>query len=402
MRSAIPILMAALVPLLVASVSPAGADTTDPNNPGTTQGTVTKADFTLVYYRLEGDKAIEINGTTLETFFNRTRCQCNEKMRIRVKLAASGRQKLANARNYPLKLLSGTSAACLCDSPSACASATCKQLGNPIDATNLLNSDADFDFSVRDIFEGSTPGDNACDRDESRSIFIWMDTDDGDDYTNVTDANFQVRIDGRGPPPPTGLTVTGGNEALEVKWDQIGQNNDLQGYQVLCSRGGDGAPFPKVFTPGYDVISCPGQTQTSGALSTPIAEAGEPLQAVAARPSMRGAPPAALASLNRDYLCSDILTSGTSTRIFRLQNDIPYVVGVISIDKTRNPSALTEVVLQYPTPTRDFYSGYRGDGGAAAGGFCNMSGSSAPGRAAWAALALAVLGMAARRRGARR
>jgi hypothetical protein len=106
-------------------------------------------------------------------------------------------------------------------------------------------------------------------------------------------------------------------------------------------------------------------------------------------------PPDAFVRQDPDYLCSGLLTTQTSTRIDVLQNYIPYVVGVASVDLRGNASAISTAVLQQPIATRDFYKEYRAAGGTAEGG-CALGGRASGGNAL--AVALLALATAVRRR----
>jgi hypothetical protein len=85
--------------------------------------------------------------------------------------------------------------------------------------------------------------------------------------------------------------------------------------------------------------------------------------------------PTAVTDRNTYYLCSDFLsTSTTSFRIKILQNDIPYVVGVAAVDLRGNPSVVVPYTPVRPEQTYDFYYGYRTGTpqGEATGGYCAM------------------------------
>ncbi len=101
----------------------------------------------------------------------------------------------------------------------------------------------------------------------------------------------------------------------------------------------------------------------------------------------------------KTYACTDMLTTQTSERLFRLQNHITYLVGIASVDDRGNISDITEAIAQQPIPTVDFYRDYRADGGSAEGGFCAVA---APGGRAggWLVVGVLAAGLAlvARRR----
>jgi hypothetical protein len=116
-----------------------------------------------------------------------------------------------------------------------------------------------------------------------------------------------------------------------------------------------------------------------------------------------GPAPDALERLDPAFLCADrIAPQSSGVRIKGLQNGIPYVIGVTSVDKNGNASPIIEAILQRPIPTRDFYNGYRQAGGAAEGGYCALARGGRVAGAAEIAVGGALLMMAARRRRRRR
>ncbi|HEY0708052.1 MAG TPA: MYXO-CTERM sorting domain-containing protein [Polyangia bacterium] len=334
-----------------------------------------KADFTIAFKDKNNDY---ITGTQLDTFFNRVNCACEAPVTIEVRLNAASRAKFDSTRMYESVLRAGDDT-CVCKG-AACGTINCLDVSERVNAAVLLNGPLDFKTNVRKLFEaGLASGSDlstACDRDQAQSLWFWMDSSaDSDMSTDVTDVTVQIQLDGRGPAAPTGVTVTPGNQALAVSWASAGLQSDLQGYQVMCSRGENLPPFKGVYAPAFTTKSeaCSNTTVTVGALATPPSTPAN-LAINSAGVAVRGAPPPALAALNPDFLCSDLLPNQTSARLFRLQNDINYVVGVIAIDKRGNPSVLTEVLMETPKATQDFYTGYRSAGGQAEGG-CAVAGT---------------------------
>lgn len=338
----------------------------------TTGQMFSKADFTIDF-RDKNDKYI--TGTALDTFFNRVNCGCSAPVTIEVRLLPASRSKFDSSRTYESKLRAGDDT-CVCVG-AACGTVNCKDISATQNAALLLNSPIQFKTNVRALFEAGLPAgadpSTVCERDQAQSIWFWMDTSGDDDMsTDVTDVTVQIQLDGKGPPSPTGVTVTPGNQALAVSWNSLGQQSDLQGYQVLCSRGENLPPFKGVYSAAFtsNTANCPTNTVT---VTPALTTAGSELSVNQAALAVRGAPPPALAALNPDFVCSDLLSNATSARLFRLQNDINYVVGVVAIDKRGNPSVLTEAVMETPKATQDFYTGYRSAGGEAEGG-CAVAG----------------------------
>jgi hypothetical protein len=182
--------------------------------------------------------------------------------------------------------------------------------------------------------------------------------------------------------------------------------DDMQGYVLFCSRDDRpvfaGKSGELAFNPPYETAStlCP-----DGPIQPPQSQ---PLLA-AAQTTATGTPlgpdgtavPAPLPFVERRkaFACTDLLTTQTGERLFRLQNHITYLVGIASIDDRGNVSEISQVTAQQPIPTVDFYRDYRADGGTADGGFCAAA---APGGHAggWLVIGVLAAGLAlvARRR----
>src|SRR5216117_1199407 len=85
---------------------------------------------------------------------------------------------------------------------------------------------------------------------------------------NLIEANaptLKLTLDGKPPPPPSGVKVQPGGEALELSWDQLTGIPDFSGggYLVFCARGGELPMFsPSFYNNQY--TSCP----TGGAAAT--------------------------------------------------------------------------------------------------------------------------------------
>jgi hypothetical protein len=378
---------------------PAGAqssnqDITDPTGTGGSSPTgLTKADFDIQLMQKDGNTWKYFNKTVYDTFFNRARCQCDEPVRVVVRLATTSVGKVGVGARAEFRLRAGD-ATCVCTGAN-CANLNCKDLDTPRDLAALVTGGLTFDTTVRAVFEAGRPAGatgDICNRDEMQNLWLWMDSDDAGADTELTDVSYPLRLDGLPPAVPSGVKVTPGNEALSVTWDPLPYLDDLQGYVVFCSREGVKAVFPGAFKPEYNTPAalCPGRvlgalTATAAATTTTADPAA--LDDSAADNVMRGPAPGPIAALDPQFACSDILTSRGERRLYQLQNGIPYAVGVASIDKRGNASPIEEVVLQTPIPTRDFYNSYRKEGGTAEGGFCAVA--SAGGRPApWLAAAL--------------
>jgi hypothetical protein len=368
-RASVLALAATLLPGLASAQTALDTDP-DPTT-GTSPTGLTKDDFDIYLWASEGDEFVRFNTTLADTYFNRANCLCNVPLRVQVLLKTASINKVRTGTRADIRLRAGDQT-CVCTGAN-CANLNCKDIGTPKDLASLVNGGLTFDTTVREIFSAGRPSTatgNVCDRDEMQNLWVWMDSDDAGADTELTDLSYAISLDGVPPASPAGLKVTPGNEALQVSWEELPYLDDLEGYIVFCSRGGEHPVFPGDFSPLYTPAGvCPADDQPSGGSS--------------------GTAPDKLAQLDPQFTCSDIIRSAGPVRLFQLQNGIPYVVGVASVDKSGNASPIENVVLQVPIPTRDFYRSYREEGGAAEGGFCAV----APGagrRTPW--LALAVLG----------
>jgi hypothetical protein len=382
---------------------------------------LTASDFSVKFESYDpGQKDwVLLNDTQAAYYFNRARCECNGDttkytgyVQIAIQPAstteAKVRQNLAvngvNAGGARL-LLGGSAYPCL--SPGL---AGVKQ--NCLNLMDPSNYDAEIPGGISAIssvrvwesppipvawFFGSalTPnmcgpgGGGSCDSTSScasaatkRILYLWAETS-GNGTPDSGDIHWDVNVVGEVGLTPTDVSVTGGNEALEVSWKwPAGQNPSasssvFMGIQIFCVRGADYDVFPdKTFTPAY-------------------------MTAITTCPDVVGIGTGALAEYDPKYLCSGLLPStANGYRITGLQNDIPYGVAVAAIDKYYNVSALSNLVYEKPIPTIDFYTEYTRMGGTAQGGYCAL----APGRTGPGMLAIAALAMLAfvlRRKGKR-
>lgn len=192
-------------------------------------------------------------------------------------------------------------------------------------------------------------------------------------------AQQSIVIDGTPPPAPAPVTVTPADGALIVNWTSVNNNNsvpDLQGYQVFCTRADQ-----------YQVFK-------DGTFSTSVDSCNNGLTDL---------DPTALMDINTHFLCSDFLSTSTSShRVQILEDGINYGIAVASVDAHGNATvAFPTPPYTEPIPTLDFYHQYReGDPQGAATGGCSIGeGTSSGGSpASLAAFAAAAITMAAARR----
>jgi hypothetical protein len=415
----------------------------------TTTGTgLTAADFLI---RIEhkdskGGWTWLQNGTAEFTrFFTRARCLCDEELRIRVDFQASGQGKTTPSTQGTLKVLVGPTTACVASSATDRTTANCffpaanvrfnqagstpeAMTGSQVNLSALKYSAYEVPVTMRRLFQplADRPTADGCSTDTQQSIYLFVDTaKNGSPDPGLVDSSapvLQLPIDGLPPPQPENVVVRSGGNALAVSWDQLSGVPDFAGggFVVFCARGGTLPVFADPqYTGAYasSDLLCPAPgstdagadastTQALTSISLPLtvtraaqAASGDAGATDAADAAERGgpedgtlvAPPAAFTNTNPAFQCTPLLTTGTSARIEGLENDIPYVIGVAAVDKTGNASPITKAYLQTPIATRDFYAGYRKDGGAAAGGYCAVGGRGSRSVAALAILAAVAL-----------
>jgi hypothetical protein len=224
------------------------------------------------------------------------------------------------------------------------------------------------------------------------------------------------------PCAPTEFTVTGAENAIEIKWTPTTNNvSDIAYYQALCqtSTGDQAFPTPTDkplyqtsfalcgFTEGATAaephpveldsnghgtanIDCTGTGST-----TPTTDAGvdaafaltgqaAPIDAPAVDAPDAPLPPDApddastgvllgsgFATLDPSFICGTAASAtATSMRIQGLQNGTPYVVELLTIDKYQNARAVYFNTTITPHAVTDFWEDLHDKGSHVQGGFC--------------------------------
>lgn len=211
-------------------------------------------------------------------------------------------------------------------------------------------------------------------------------------------AQLNVIIDGTAPPAPSPVTVQSAGEALIVDWTALNADNavtDIFGYQVFCTRSDQLQVF-KDGTFSTSVDSCP-QTDAVYNLDGGTSDAGVPVPMFPTNFD-----PLALTNINTHYLCSDFLSTSTSShRVQILQDDISYGIGVAAVDLHGNASvAFASPLYTQPMATIDFYNQYRTGGmpqGQATGG-CSVGHGTSDGLSLSSLAAVAAMASLARKR----
>lgn len=397
------------VTLLVVPAAALGQTTPTPM----AQTSLTATDFLIALWAdPKGKDDISLLSTyQAERFFNTARCECDTPVRIRVGFTPAGAAKRNTITTGQYKVIIGP-AACVSADAAARSTSTCTVLAEGKLVGITQPGFIDVETTTGTFFKNITTGCRGTKRLENIRLWVDVNQDDIPDLADQSAPTFPVQLDSDAPAQPTGVTVRGGNEALDVSWTSLSGLDDFQGYMVLCSRGEDLAVFKDS---GFSNEFMTRDTQcgaTAKAIdATPSQDMVKALsdprllaQTIAAKDDTGRGPfpgPTPFAELDPRYLCSRLITTGTGARIQGLQNGIPYLIGVGAVDRSGNVSQIRDVYLQSPLATRDFYTGYREAGGEAEGGFCNVVGAKGRSTGLWIAAITVVGSLIFRRRVAR-
>jgi hypothetical protein len=354
---------------------------------GGTTGSVTQSDFTIT---LEDKDQNTLSATDAATYLNQARCQCGTKVNFLVQMLPASASKLASVTIPGSYSLYAGNACKEWDNNSTDAN-SCSLLEAQSGVTTLATSSWTVPAYTDKLFAAA----GGCNTTTTTTpVWLQLNYTGGSipDLYGSSAPSLALTLSGVPPPAPTGISVEGGQEALNVTWDLISTTSvpDLAGYLVFCIRGGERAdadpPYLQVFNPSpysgqyytaqtlakQDSTQCPSpptgtSTSITTTLTTSIAAAKTTATEVVA--------PAPFQTLDSNYLCSDLIPpSQDSARISVLQNGIAYQVGVAAVDNAGNASPIQNAFIQRPVPTIDFYTEYRSQGGKATGGYCALAG----------------------------
>ncbi|HXI58055.1 MAG TPA: hypothetical protein VNO55_18445 [Polyangia bacterium] len=399
------------------AAAPARAQLGTGGTTGTTGlGALTADDF---FIGVQGTKGQNLTDYDLLTYFNQANCVCNRATYVFAALnSMTGAAKRPYITRGNIEAWVGVS----CDQPLL-RPTQCQPLGSALLTNFAAQGGVTFDTGAQTISRalagsaivpgtggvsgaggaggaggttiigtggatGTTSADPCVLSQQLSTQTIYLLVDQDADGTFEVFATKQVPIDLTAPPAPADVTVSGGNQALVANWKPLAPTDDasgILGYQILCNRANEFQVFAdKSFTPGFETAA------TNCADTHPGGKTVE--------------------SLDPAFVCSDMLSAAaTSARIKILQNDIYYGIGVVAVDKHKNPS-LPSLVFGKPIASLDFYNRYRSDDpsmpnqttqpGHDSGGYCAVPPSTARGWMAVPALGLVVsmIVLAARRR----
>jgi len=207
------------------------------------------------------------------------------------------------------------------------------------------------------------------------SIWIIVDGDGNgvDDYFSPQAVTVDI-----GPPTlPTNFTARGGESSIELAWTPPSDASDTYGYQALCSKATDnsqgktsGQPSAKYTTAAALCGATDARTAVDiaeVAIPPPPSDvdAGEPLPA-----TLTGG----LKDLNPAFLCGEeISTTATGLKIEGLENDVPYNVVLLALDKFGNARGAFFTSTVTPIPSVDFWEDSQGRHSKVDGGLCLLA-----------------------------
>jgi hypothetical protein len=309
-------------------------------------------DFFLVLQAQDGDSWVDLSPADAATYLNQARCQCATPVQILVQMASASRSKLSglsttgtNARLYVGNTCANLNAA---GTEPQCPNG---MLGWLSDISTLSeNGSWVVDTTVDKLF--AAVGD--CSFTFSTTIWLWLDST-GTGYpdsgvTGTSAPHLGIQLDGTAPEAPSGITVEGSDQALEVSWTPLSTTNapDLAGYLVFCMRGNG----LQVFNPSYYNNQYLTGQMLCSATTPPISTASTNASAAGITTAVEIGAPSAFQNLDRSYLCSGLLPpSQTSLRLGTLQNGILYTVGVAAVDHSGNASPIQSGFVQTPIAT---------------------------------------------------
>jgi MYXO-CTERM domain-containing protein len=373
---------------------PALAQTTTPTP--TPSGGLAPSDLLIRVQKPVGNNqwAFITTDVELARYFNGARCKCDDPIRITVDLApaSAAKRNTVNVGTYMIRI---GNIDCVTANSTNFMNAKCTDLVKSGLLTSLVSQGTTVDTTVGALFRAPNITNGAsCAVEFQQNIWLMVDQDPLDmlpdaAFADASAPKLSLHLDGLGPPAPTDVKVTPGNEALSLSWTKGGLVDDQNGYVVFCSRADQPVFKPSLYATDQFATQ---KTACFQASNTKSALTLSTNASTMAPPLVIGAP-AAFQDLNPDYVCSRLITTATSWRITGLQNGIPYVVAVAAVDIRGNASVVDTALVQTPIQTVGFYDAYRAAGGEASG--CSYG---AGGSAGGAALALLALGLVRRRR----
>lgn len=235
----------------------------------------------------------------------------------------------------------------------------CKLVGDAIDAAVIDETVYRFE-RVGDLL---SPSNDDCSASVTQATYGIYSTTTGNDLTEETTASFGIDL--LAPEVPTTVDVVALENAIRVEWDELSAPEDYAYFQALCAN-----------LDGTAVHDEPTDSAQYDAVSNICGEAVETMQPFTVAnaddlPAVDGTPPAGLLTLDDAYVCGEVASgSATSIEISGLENDVPYWVVVVAVDKYGNYTARYVPSVVTPKPVTDFWEYLNDEDPEVSGGFC--------------------------------
>ncbi len=356
---------------------------------GTTSTALAEADFSIyVQAKNASGTWTQLSTDDAKVYFDHARCECGTTVRFVVEAATStATTTISNllstsGADGEARLYLGQSSGCTTDPTDS--SYGCVLLDEVDSLSSLVKTGywTSAEVKIADLFSS----DDNCDQLKTTYVWFWIDTasDGSADLTGTSAPSLSLRLDGKGPAAPTGLSVEAGKQALILNWDASSTtSSDTAGYLIFCAHSDGSAVF----------ATSPYKSQFIS-MATLVDDDLCPNEDVLATASLA----ATLDNLDPAYLCSGLIASDqTNYRLKGLQNNVAYTVVMVAVDNDGNLGAAGTGATGTPVPTVDFYNEYANEGGEPVGGYCDVvAGTARP--SAVAVLAVALLVLFARRR----
>ena len=353
---------------------------------------ITKDDFFMRLLRRDAKKEWTIfTDYERRVYFNQARCACNEEVLLELDFSTTGAAKRSSftTSQANIEVLIGVDA-CVAKESVERNTAYCP-VQKELTLAQMARAGKRIQIPINVPQFYGVRGNDCTKRGQQHiRLRVDMNGDRVPDLVGEQAPFLTIDYDGEPPAPPTVTAVQPGNEALSVSWEANQGVADFRGFVVLCSRSSDLPVYKRsYFEDQYRTVASTcgnldagvapeadaaiAADDDAGTTMPPEEEPTTERDAGAGLPAAFPAPPQ-FTQLDPRYVCSDLLRTQRSTRLKGLENGIPYLIGVATIDLHGNASPIKNVYLGKPVATRDFYQGYRTAGGEAEGGYCALAG----------------------------
>ena len=213
---------------------------------------------------------------------------------------------------------------------------------------------------------------SACQQREG-DAFVWLLVDsDGDNvydyFTNqsIGKGTDVPGIDTQPPPLPTDFEASSAERAVRLSWTPpLSRASDVFFYQALCADQDGNPALSSPPAPRYQTARSVCNLEQDITLEPSEIETDDDTMAIV---------PDAMRRLDPAYLCGDS-TSPTATGLLieGLDNNVPYTVTLVAIDRSGNASGTYFTRTITPRPATDFWEDLHDRGSLVEGGFCLLA-----------------------------